>query len=641
MQEVVQFVYGGDNFDATHLVKTTLPLILMSDLELRAVASMDDEFLSLKAHRDEVRRGLPMDNWNKPSADVYMPFHAPWIMDTESAKECDPLYLNTWYPQWICQLQTEIREVCRQACPLLAAYVAWHCRRAVMSKFTKNAAKRISKNVLSATARAIVAPAEMVGALAAQSCGEPTTQLTLNTFHKSGMQHNVSQGVPRLKELLNITNKSKPKTPIMSFYLSEPACYNKEATLKVARGLPVALMYTLVQESGVRDTPFDALDALYSGLLDEYHKAMVIGAVSREALVFFLDAKVMRDRDVPLTVVATRVAHFLDAESKTCAQRFQVLVGTIDDRAVIRARQINTGKRDGSRKRAATTDDVRAACNLNDVFYRLQHLEVFGVHSIRSAHVNEVTRHIWAPDGSIKTRVYYQVSTQGVNVLGVCGVARDLVTNDVVEVCNLYGLEAATKALFYEIKAVLCAEENTLHDRHIMLIVDTMTRGGSLMPMNRHGLNKRQTGPLVRSSFEQTVDVFNEAAVFGERDTMSGVSENVMAGQLAPLGTGCMDILPLGGSRNLDLVDEDDVVFSTLGDVIDGGAYQHEPCLPHMGPGLDDVPSLPCHFDSHHNVEENTPQVVNEFVYCPRSPAHGDGALNSLKGEFIYCPRSP
>lgn len=63
-----------------------------------------------------------------------------------------------------------------------------------------------------------VHPGEMVGALAAQSLGEPATQMTLNTFHYAGVSaKNVTLGVPRLKELINVSKK--PKTPSLTVYL--------------------------------------------------------------------------------------------------------------------------------------------------------------------------------------------------------------------------------------------------------------------------------------------------------------------------------------------------------------------------------------------------------------------------------------
>lgn len=56
--------------------------------------------------------------------------------------------------------------------------------------------------------KSLVSPGESVGAIAAQSIGEPTTQMTLNTFHHAGVSaKNVTLGVPRLTELINVARK--------------------------------------------------------------------------------------------------------------------------------------------------------------------------------------------------------------------------------------------------------------------------------------------------------------------------------------------------------------------------------------------------------------------------------------------------
>ena len=70
-------------------------------------------------------------------------------------------------------------------------------------------------------------PGEMVGALAAQSLGEPATQMTLNTFHYAGVSaKNVTLGVPRLKEIINVSKK--PKTPSLTVFLIGQAARDAE-----------------------------------------------------------------------------------------------------------------------------------------------------------------------------------------------------------------------------------------------------------------------------------------------------------------------------------------------------------------------------------------------------------------------------
>ena len=78
--------------------------------------------------------------------------------------------------------------------------------------------------------------------------------------------------------------------------------------------------------------------------------------------------------------------------------------------------------------------------------------------------------------------------------------------------------------------------------RHLALLCDLMTHRGSLMAITRHGINRADTGALMRSSFEETVEILMEAAAVGERDDCHGVAENILFGQIAPMGTGAFNV---------------------------------------------------------------------------------------------------
>ena len=73
--------------------------------------------------------------------------------------------------------------------------------------------------------------------------------------------------------------------------------------------------------------------------------------------------------------------------------------------------------------------------------------------------------------------------------------------------------------------------------RHVAILCDVMTYRGHLMAITRHGINRQDTGPLMRCSFEETVDILMDAAAYAEKDALRGVSENIMLGQLGPVGT--------------------------------------------------------------------------------------------------------
>ncbi|KAL0366611.1 UNVERIFIED_CONTAM: DNA-directed RNA polymerase II subunit RPB1 [Sesamum radiatum] len=99
------------------------------------------------------------------------------------------------------------------------------------------------------------------------------------------------------------------------------------------------------------------------------------------------------------------------------------------------------------------------------------------------------------------------------------------------------------KALLDELRVVISFDGSYVNYRHLAILCDTMTYRGHLMAITRHGINRNDTGPMMRCSFEETVDILLDAAVFAETDCLRGVTENIMLGQLAPIGTGDCGLL--------------------------------------------------------------------------------------------------
>ena len=109
-----------------------------------------------------------------------------------------------------------------------------------------------------------------------------------------------------------------------------------------------------------------------------------------------------------------------------------------------------------------------------------------------------------------------------------------------------------------EINSVFSMSSAYVNARHINLLVDMMTQKGSLMPMDRHGINKSDRGPLAKSSFEETPDIIAKAAIFGELDNVQSVSANIMLGQEVPIGTGSIDVL-FDEDKFYDTVQNEDI----------------------------------------------------------------------------------
>jgi DNA-directed RNA polymerase II subunit RPB1 len=114
-------------------------------------------------------------------------------------------------------------------------------------------------------------------------------------------------------------------------------------------------------------------------------------------------------------------------------------------------------------------------------------------------------------------------------------------SNDIWEIYNTLGIEAARNALQREFNEVV--GDDSLNYRHMSLLLDTMTNRGTLMSVDRHGINRGDVGPLAKCSFEETTDMLIKASIFSEHDKINGVSANIMLGQLPPCGTGDHEVL--------------------------------------------------------------------------------------------------
>jgi len=141
----------------------------------------------------------------------------------------------------------------------------------------------------------------------------------------------------------------------------------------------------------------------------------------------------------------------------------------------------------------------------------------------------------------------WMLDTEGTNLLAVLALPEintSMTTcNDVVEIIGALGVEAVRGSLLKEIRDVISFDGAYVNYRHLAILCDIMTHRGHLIPITRHGINRLETGPLMRCSFEETVEIIFDAAAWGQTDRLRGVTENVMLGQLAPAGTGSFDLL--------------------------------------------------------------------------------------------------
>ena len=141
----------------------------------------------------------------------------------------------------------------------------------------------------------------------------------------------------------------------------------------------------------------------------------------------------------------------------------------------------------------------------------------------------------------------WQLETDGVALAKILPVDhvdyRKTISNDIIEILKVLGIEAVRMALINELRSVLNFYGIYINYRHLATLCDVMTHKGKLTSITRHGINRLDSGPLRKCSFEETVEILLEAAVYNENDFLRGITENIILGQLAPFGTGAFDLV--------------------------------------------------------------------------------------------------
>ncbi|KAI2630331.1 beta and beta-prime subunits of DNA dependent RNA-polymerase [Hypomontagnella submonticulosa] len=417
-------------------------------------------------------------------------------------------------------------------------------RLAVHQRLDKLAFRHVMGELESRWAKSLVNPGEMVGVLAAQSIGEPATQMTLNTFHFTGISSkNVTLGVPRLKEILNVARNIK--TPSMMVYLdgntSQEHAKKLRSAVEHTSLRSVTSMVEIYYDPDIESTNIEEdEDFVTSYFLLPDDSQPPIDKQSRWLLRLTLDRQKMLDKGLTVEDVTIRLREeYPNDLAVICSDNNA-------ENQIIRIRAMPEDKEDTSK---AIEDDVMLK-RLGE--HLLQNLTLRGINGIERAFLNKGTKIavdksgalIQSKDNPICEEWYLDTTGTSLReVLSVPGVdATRTITNDLWQTVETFGIEAARQALLNELRRVLAFDGSYVNERHLSLLVDVMTYRGSIAAVTRHGINRADTGALMRCSFEETVEILLEAAAVGEIDDCKGISQNVMLGQLAPMGTGHLDV---------------------------------------------------------------------------------------------------
>jgi DNA-directed RNA polymerase II subunit RPB1 len=421
-------------------------------------------------------------------------------------------------------------------------------------------------------------PGEMVGVLAAQSIGEPATQMTLNTFHFTGVSaKNVTLGVPRLKEILNVS--ANIKTPSMTIYQLPENTGDQNAAMALRSQIQHTNLRSITEtcelwydpdiETTIIPEDQDMVESYFTIPSDDDPD---ISLQSKWLLRIVLSRASLLDKNLDINKVNQKI-------KDTYGKDLHVIVNDQNaEEQVVRIRLVQNYGKDEDDERKEDDEILRRF--LNEM---LEHLTFSGIPDVSRAVLAQRQRPIVEKDGRFVLMKSddrcneWTLETTGssfARALAVEGVdSTRTYTNKFTEVFEVLGIEAARAALVRELNGVLSFDGSYVNMRHLTILCDVMTARGYVMAVSRHGINKSDAGALMRSSFEQTVEILLDAAAAGELDDCKGVSENIILGQPAPVGTGSMDIF-LDQAMMAQMIKHDDPMggVDAAGNRIAGGS---------------------------------------------------------------------
>lgn len=354
-----------------------------------------------------------------------------------------------------------------------------------------------------------------------------------DTFHLSGVGNkSVTLGIPRLKELLD--HSKTIKTPINRIRFRSPFNKSEDFASYFASTLPLTRLSDIVTRCDIvldEDTSTSVIESdVFMVVMHNCLNGSVPEGASRYVVRLVLNQCIMKSRRISppqlRKILRNRLrstAHIVSSETNSVEW-------------IIRIRFLRMMEMLKPLDESAYYEGLichRTISVMMNTIAISGHIQISGAH-----HTTTST--------SVGCEEEYVVETQGCCLIDLSAAScvdwYNSTSNDINEVHNVLGLEATVCVLFQELHTTISFDGTYVDPRHIMMICNTMTRGGYIMPLSRHGINRMDTGPLLRCSFEETPDILCDAACFGEHDNGHGVSQNIMTGKLPEIGSGMVSI---------------------------------------------------------------------------------------------------
>ena len=586
--KIVQFVYGDDNFDTSRIEYQKLPLLEMSidniydyfgfilndETKLiftpSVINTMKDKKykneyniwftdmtkMMINAQHDIIKHIFEYNGADK----LYCPISFVHIIDNvKNSMHNEALLVDITLLEAKNRIEfvyTEILEKIsikpNKLFKVMYFYYLNPKTLILVKRFNSDALSILLEKIVFYYKKALVNPGEMVGILAAQSIGEPTTQMTLNTFHLAGVasKSNVTRGVPRVEEILSLSDN--PKNPSMTVFLSAEDNKSREKSQHVMNMIEETKLRSVVKRLQIcfEPNPYDTnieddrefIDEFnqFENMLDEFNEEKQdVGEKSKWIIRLDLNDEILLAKNITMDDIdfCLKTMYNDDISNVYSDYNSEKLIFRISIKRIKNTKIV-----------PQTLDQSDEICYVKSFADQmLDNVLLRGVKGISKVLMRKDPSCMEYRDGKYENSQKWVLDTVGSNLLSLLALdfidARQCYTNKITEMYKILGIEAARQSIYNEFTEITTKEGTYINTHHLGLLADRMTYSYKMISIFRHGLNNDDIGPVAKVTFEETPEMFLKAAKFAELDDMKGVSANVMCGQLGHFGTNCFQVL--------------------------------------------------------------------------------------------------
>ncbi len=409
---------------------------------------------------------------------------------------------------------------------------------------------------------------------------------TLNTFHFAGIasKSNVTRGVPRIEEILSLS--ASLKNPSLTVFLKpeDETDRDKASTVQymlehtrleeIVKSIEICFdpddLNTMIDEDKNTMSQFREFETMVAECMNT---AVVDDSAEKSKWIIriIMDAEVMLEKNITMDDINFTLNNVYKEEISCVYSDYNA------DKLVFRIRMKNIidNAKSRSQKKAKLnpldqSDQIYILKNFQDTL--LNNIVLRGVKNINKVILRKIKDNLVEKSGAYIKKDIWVLDTIGTNMLDVLGLdyidPNRTYSNDIIEIFNVLGMEAARSAIYNELAEVLEFDGAYVNAHHMTLLCDRITFNYKMVSIFRHGINNDDIGPIAKASFEETPEMFLKAARHAELDTMRGISANVMCGQEGLYGTAAFQVV-LDLNEMINLEENYKYEYKSTEDIID------------------------------------------------------------------------